>query len=125
MILIFFCSINGMFCITDDPEVSLRGSNEVLCGNKARFELEVKHADPADYKVTWYKWKGKSKEQIETSDEKYIGSSDEQLIINVVCIEDEGYYEANLSRESNGNTLIVSNKIHLIPLGGNRFKSPS
>lgn len=114
-----------MFCITGDPEVSLRGSNEVLCGNKARFELEVKHADPTDYKVTWYKSKGKSKEQIETRDEKYIGSSDEQLIINVVCIEDEGYYEADLSRESNGNTLIVSNKIHLIPKGGNRFKSPS
>lgn len=62
MILIFFCLINGMFCIIDDLEVFLRGLNEVLCGNKVCFELEVKYVDFVDYKVIWYKWKGKFKE---------------------------------------------------------------
>lgn len=110
-----------MFCVTDDPEVSLRGTNEVICGNTARFELEVKQAEPHDYKVTWQKVihvKSITK-KIETRDEKYIGSSDKQLIINFVCKEDKGDYQAVLSRESNGNNLIVSNEIHLHPIGGN------
>lgn len=113
-----------MFCVTDDPVVSLRGTKEIICGDNARFELEVKQAEPSIYKVTWFKEKGMTAKQIETRDEKFKGSSDGRLIINVVCKEDEGHYYADLSRESNGITFkISSNKIHLLPLGGILFFS--
>lgn len=114
-----------MFCVTDDPKVLLRGTNEVVCGNTARFELEVKQAEPSNYKITWQKVKEMKEtiiEQIETRDEKYFGSSDDQLIINFVCKNDKGDYRAVLSGKSNGNTFIVSNKIHLFPIGGNRLR---
>lgn len=108
----------------DDPVVSLRGTKEIICGDIARFELEVKQAEPSIYKVTWFKEKGMTAKQIETRDEKFKVSSDGRLIINVVCKEDEGHYYADLSRESNGITFkISSNKIHLLPLGGILFFS--
>lgn len=106
----------------------IRGTDKVTCGETAHLESEVKiseTAEPSNYSFTWCKVKEMTTEVIETRCKKYMGSSNRQLVIKEVCKEDEGDYQAVLSKESNGNTLkIFSNIIHLLPEGGTIFKSP-
>lgn len=54
--------------------------------------------------------------QIDIEDEKYRGSDDTQLIIHNVCKEDEGRYQAVISR--NQDVKIFSNELFLHPIGG-------
>lgn len=54
--------------------------------------------------------------QIDIEDEKYRGSDDTQLIIHNVCKEDEGRYQAVISR--NQDVKIFSNELYLHPTGG-------
>lgn len=103
-------------------------TDKVTCGETAHLESKVKISETAElskYSFTWCKVKGITLEVIETKCKKYRGSSNRQLVIKEVCEEDEGDYQAVLSRESNGNTLkIFSNIIHLLPEGGTIFKLP-
>lgn len=50
--------------------------------------------------------------------EKYIGSSKKKLVINSVCKEDEGEYQAVLSPELNGPEYKSKNTIRLHAVGG-------
>lgn len=81
--------------------------------------MELKQSELKNWSLTWRRIRGKTTEQIDTSREKYIGSTNEQLTINSVCKEDEGNYQAVLSRSVNGKTHdILSNITHLEALGG-------
>lgn len=76
----------------------------------------MKQAEPSNWPVTWQKVHGRKTEEIDTGSEKYKGSSNRKLVINTVCKEDEGGYQAVLSRELNHR--ISSNLIYLHPVGG-------
>lgn len=81
--------------------------------------MELKQSELKNWSLTWRRIRGKTTEQIDTGSEKYIGSTNEQLTINSVCKEDEGHYQAVLSRSVNGKTHdILSNTTHLEALGG-------
>lgn len=109
-------------CFAENPEILITGAEEVTCGETARFEADVKQAEPSGWSVTWQKVHGrKMTEEIDTGSEKYKGSSNRRLVINTVGKEDEGEYQAVLSRELNRR--IFSNLIYLHPVGGTFFKS--
>lgn len=108
-------------CIADETDISIKGENEVICGKIARFLVDVNPAERPNSLVTWQKVRGRVIEQIDTSREKYRGSYDRQLVINSVCKEDEGEYQAVLSQLSNGMKKTFSNLIFLFPLGGTIF----
>lgn len=81
--------------------------------------MELKQSELKNWSLTWRRIRGKTTEQIDTSREKYICSTNEQLTINSVCKDDEGNYQAVLSRSVNGKTHdILSNITHLEALGG-------
>lgn len=50
--------------------------------------------------------------------EKYSGSTKKTLVINSVCKENEGEYQATLSFESNGPEYKSRNTIRLYVIGG-------
>lgn len=66
--------------------------------------------------VSWDKVERLVRTQIDIEDEKYRGSDDTQLIIHNVCKEDEGRYQAVISR--NQDVKIFSNELFLHPIGG-------
>lgn len=72
-----------------------------MCGDIARFEAVLK-PDSSCWSITWQKRTGKVIEIIDTSTEKYSGSTNRKLVIQSVCKEDEGEYQVLLS-QSNGN----------------------
>lgn len=103
--------------VADELNIFIKGERKVLCGNTARFLVELNPAEPSNCLVTWQKVRGSVTEQIDTSIEKYRGSYDRQLVINYICKEDEGEYQAVLSRISTEkNHKIFSNLIFLLPL---------
>lgn len=62
----------------------------------------MKNVECSCSSITWRKHRGDVIDGIDTSMEKYSGSTKKRLVINDVCKEDEGEYEAVLSLESNG-----------------------
>lgn len=123
----YFCLVNDFLRIpfflfyanffAENTEILITGAEEVTCGETARFEADVKEAEPSSWSVTWQKVHGrKMTEEIDTGSEKYKGSSNRRLVINTVGKEDEGEYQAVLSRELNRR--IFSNLIYLHPVGG-------
>lgn len=112
--------------MTDQPEILIKGDKEieVLCGDTACFELELKQADLSHWTVTWHKMIGTGIEQISrsTTCTRYSDSTDRQLVIHSVCKEDKGNYQAVLSEKvRNGKSAlqVVSNVISLHTPGGN------
>lgn len=100
----------------------IKCTEDVVCGNTAYLKAELKQSELQNWALTWRKIRGMTIEQIDTSREKYIGSTNEQLTINSVCKEDEGNYQAVLSRALIGKTHdILSNITHLEALGGNFY----
>lgn len=108
-------------CVADEPDISIKGVREVMCGNTARFLVEVNPTEPFSGLVTWQKVRGKVTKEIDISREKYRGSYDRQLVINSICKKDEGDYQAVLSQVSNGKKKTFSNLSFLLPLGGTIF----
>lgn len=108
-------------CVADEPDISIKGVREVMCGNTARFLVEVNPTEPFSGLVTWQKVRGKVTKEIDISREKYRGSCDRQLVINSICKKDEGYYQAVLSKVSNGKKKTFSNLSFLLPLEGTIF----
>lgn len=109
-------------CVADEPEISIKGEREVVCGNAARFLVDINPEEQSSGLVTWQKVRGMITEQIDISIEKYLGSSNRQFVINSVCKEDGGEYQAVLSQQSNGkNKKTFSNSIFLLPKGGNIY----
>lgn len=108
---------------TDEQEISLKGEDRV-CGDTARFEANARNVDFSCWQLIWQKRSANSTECIDTNQEKYKGSSNSILLIQNVSKEDEGEYQAVLSRESNGTEYkISSNTVYLHALGGSSIVS--
>lgn len=100
-------------------EVSISGTETVLCGDTAIFKAEVTNEDPSSWSLTWQKTRKHFTKSINISKEKYSGSTDRKLVITSVSKKNEWRYQAVLSRNSNGNKQkILSNEILLQALGG-------
>lgn len=104
----------------DEPTVSIRGENEIMWGDTAHFEADVKKADSSCWSITWHRRRGDDIKCIDTSVEKYSGSTKRKLVINDVCKEDEGEYQAFLSFESKGPDYKSRNTIRLHVIGVQR-----
>lgn len=103
---------------SDEPDISIKGENEKKCGETALFEANVEKVQSLSWTITWYKHRGDDIKRIETSKEKYRGSTKKGLVIKSVCKEDEGEYQAVLSFESNGPDYKSKNTIRLYVLEG-------
>lgn len=115
MIIIVFI----FFSSSDVPDIFIKGSDKVMCGGIAYFELEMAQADLSYWSVTWQKVKGGVTERIDTNNARFGDSSESRLAIHPVCKEDKGIYQAVLSRILNGKTIkIISNEIFLQTFGG-------
>lgn len=104
----------------DEAEVIIKGENKVMCEGTAHFEIVVKKVDLSRWSIQWQKRRGMLTEHIDIRREKYSGSTYEHLVIQSVCKEDEGEYQAVISKELKGNECkrILSNRICLHVLGG-------
>lgn len=99
--------------------ISIEGQETVLCGDIAIFNAVIRPEHLKGWSVTWQKLLGWTNIHINTTTEKYKGSTDQKLCIHSVCKEDEGKYHAMLSRDTKGKTIIVvSNSISLQAKGG-------
>lgn len=117
---VMFISNNIAISMTfsDEPDISIIGENEKKCGETAIFEANVEMVKSSNWNIAWYKRKGNVSECIDTSTEKYWGSTKTKLVIKSVCKEDEGEYQAVLSFESNGPDYRSKNTIRLYVLEG-------
>lgn len=104
--------------MVDGPQISIKGKDEVICGDTAYFEVSVTPPDILHYPITWQRVRGKITEEIDTKDERYHTSTDAQLIIKPVCKKDEGTYQAVFLQFLNGKQQVISNSISLKILGG-------
>lgn len=104
--------------MVDEPHISIKGKDKVMCGDTACFEVSVTPADILHFPISWQRVRGKITEKIDTKDKRYHNSTDTQLVIQSVCKKDEGTYQAIFSRSWNGNHLVISNPILLEILGG-------
>lgn len=98
------------------PDIRIKGEEQVICGDNVEFKAEVKQADSFSFPIKWQRRKGQFVEIIDTSLEKYSGSTNTNLVIPSVCKEDAFEYQASLS-DRNNHTL-YSNTINLHVLGG-------
>lgn len=106
-------------CVSDEPVILIDGAEEVICESTIRFKVNVESANTTEWSVNWQRNRTGATELIGIRNKKYLGSHDRQLVINCVEKEDEGKYQAFLSRESNGKiNKIFSNCIHLLPQKG-------
>lgn len=89
-----------------------------MWGDTAHFEADVKKADSSCWSITWHRRRGDDIKCIDTSVEKYSGSTTRKLVIKNVCKEDEGEYQVLLSFESKGPDYKSRNAIRLHVIGG-------
>lgn len=78
----------------------------------------MKKVESSCWSITWRKRRGDVIKCIDTDMEKYSGSTKKKLVIQSVCKEDEGEYQAILSNESNGPEYKSRNTIRLHAVGG-------
>lgn len=109
----------GWVFFPDKPDIIIKGENEIICGGTAQFEADVNNVESSCWSITWQKRRGNIIECIDTSTDKYSGSTKKKLIINSVSKEDEDEYQAVLSLESNGPEYKSRNVIRLYAVGGN------
>lgn len=108
-----------IICVADEPEISIKGSERVECGEKTCFEVDLKEDEITHWSISWQRVRGTVTNQINSSEEKYRDSTRTQLVIHSVCKDDEGEYQAVLARESNGKKRkIESNSVYLHVVGG-------
>lgn len=114
------CSVNYwvLIFVLDEPDIFIKGENEIICGGTAQIEAEVRNVESSFWSITWQKRRGNVINCIDTNMEKYSGSTKKKLVINSVCKEDEGEYQAVLSLESNGPEYKSRNIIRLHAIGG-------
>lgn len=105
-----------MLVCTDEPTILIKGRDEIVCGDAARFDAEVKHTHLAEWSITWQKTTDDITRKINTSDKKYKESTRRPPVIQFVCKDDEAGYQAVLYNGSKLN--IMSNIIYLQALGG-------
>lgn len=108
----------SVFFYIERPDIIIQGENEILCGDTARFEADVKNVESSSWSVTWRKCRGNVIKFIDTSMEKYRDSTKRKLVIKELSKEDEGEYQAFLTLESNGPEYKSKNTIRLHVIGG-------
>lgn len=91
--------------------IHLCGPTRLHCGATAFFEANIKLEKDVHLSVSWEKVGRLVRTQINIEDKKYWGSNDTRLIINNVCKEDEGRYQAVISLSQ--DVKIFSNEVHL------------
>lgn len=106
------------FFFKDEPDIFIQGENEIICGDTARFKADVKNVESSCWSITWQKRRGDVIQCIDTNLEKYSGSTKRKLVIQSVCKEDKGEYQAALLLESNGPEYKSRNSIRLHVIGG-------
>lgn len=78
--------------------ISIEKDVEVTCGDTAHFKADIRLEESAFLSVSWEKVDGPARKHIDLSCEKYKGSTGRQLNIHSVCKEDEGEYQAVISK---------------------------
>nr|XP_034324490.1 uncharacterized protein LOC117689028 isoform X4 [Crassostrea gigas] len=91
--------------------IYVEGPVELNCGETAHYKADIRIEESAFLSVSWEKVHGSARKQIDTSCEKYRGSTSRQLNIHSVCKEDEGGYRAFISRKIDHE--IFSNTVFL------------
>lgn len=86
--------------VSDEPEVVIKDKDEVICGDLAQFEAVLKPHNSC-WSITWHRRRGDILEFIDKRKRKYSGSAKRKLVIQSVCMEDEGKYQVLLAHESN------------------------
>lgn len=105
--------------LTDEPDIWIRDPEKVVCGSTARFEAVVQGKQFSNLAVIWQKLCRDKSKQIEKGNQKFWGRTNEELVIESVCKEDEGTYQAVLSiEEGRIRKTIQSNVIFLQVVGG-------
>lgn len=108
-----------MFYYSEEPMISIQGPRNVLCGNTAKYFAVMNPENLQGWSVTWQKLVKQTHIHINSSTEKYSGSTDKNLVIQSVCKEDEGGYQAILSKDLKAKNISVSsNVIFLQAIGG-------
>lgn len=107
------------FFVLAEPGICIKGKEQIICGDTAEFKADMKRAEKISFPIKWQRRRGHCVEIIDTTLEKYSGSTNTKLVIPSVCKEDAWEYEAYLSSEPNGNNYTVySNTIRLSVIGG-------
>lgn len=104
-----------MICYPEEPMISIEGPEKVLYGTTAKFNAFMNPKNLKGWSLKWQKLVGLTHVPINLSEDKYTGTTDEMLSIQSVCKEDEGGYQAILSK---AQFLVVSNIIFLRATGG-------
>lgn len=107
-----------MFCYSEEPMISIEGPNNVLCGHTAKYIVVTTPENLKGWSLTWHKLLKCTQMRINSNAEKYYGSTEKNIVIQSVCKEDEGGYQAILSKDSKPNTSVSSNVIFLQAIGG-------
>lgn len=87
-----------LFLTSFNSAIYVEGPVELNCGETAHYKADIRIEESAFLSVSWEKVHGSARKQIDTSCEKYRGSTSRQLNIHSVCKEDEGEYQAVISR---------------------------
>lgn len=74
---------------------------------------KVKPTDLSGWSIKWQRIKNLIAEEIDTNREKFRGSNDKQLVIHSMCEEDEGKYQAVLTRDTGGKYQLISRTVFL------------
>lgn len=92
------------------------GNTNVICGETACFEAEIKLEQDVELPVSWDRVDRSSRKQLDIKNDKYKRSNSSQLLIHGVCKDDEAGYQAVISR--NQDVKIFSNEVYLRSMGG-------
>lgn len=100
--------------------ISITGPRYLLCGNTAEFIAVTNPENLEGWSVKWLKHAKCTETPINSNAEKYYGSTEKHLVIQSVCKEDDGGYQAILSTGSRRGTtrFELSNAIFLQAIGG-------
>lgn len=100
--------------------ISITGPSKIVCGNTAKFIAVTKPENLEGWSVEWRKHLKCTQTRINSNTTKYCGSTEKNLVLQSVCKEDEGGYQAFLSKVSKANTelYVPSNIIFLQAIGG-------
>lgn len=86
----------------------------VTYGETARFKAAVAPGEPDGWSVTWRRLIGDTSILIDTNEKKFARSTAKQLVIQPVCMEDDGKYQAVVHR----NNLKTSSKTFFLHVVG-------
>lgn len=107
--------------LEDKPDIIIKGEDEIIIGDTAKIEADVCNVESFSWSITWQRRKEDNIKCIDTTMQKYSGSTKKKLVINDVCKEDEGEYQALLSFRLDGPEYKSRNSIRLYAVGERPF----